>query len=147
MNQRQLQIIEYVREKIRVLREQLGEGRLQLSDDQRRRLATRAKGLGRKVLSELVTIVTPETLFRNDIPAGSKVLNIVCGHRTIAEFIQHYPGGKKSPRQRKCPVLRISNDPRSKEGAGALPRATGRPAQVLPFTRNMGIFAIRPSNW
>jgi len=34
---------------------------LRLNDDQRRRLAARAKGLGRKILAELATIVTPET--------------------------------------------------------------------------------------
>ena len=44
MNQRQLQVIEYLREENRVLREQLGERRLRLSDDQRRRLAAKAKG-------------------------------------------------------------------------------------------------------
>src|SRR4029453_2855896 len=64
MNQRQLQMIEYLREENRVLREQLGERRLRLTDDQRRRLAPRAKGLGGKVLAELATIVKPETLLR-----------------------------------------------------------------------------------
>jgi transposase-like protein len=44
------------------LREQLGSRRLRLNDDQRRRLAAKAKGLGRKILAELATIVTPETL-------------------------------------------------------------------------------------
>ena len=62
MNQRQLHAIEYLREENRVLREQLGDRRLRLSDDQRRRLAARAKGLGRKLLAEVATIVTPETL-------------------------------------------------------------------------------------
>ena len=64
MNQRQLQVIEYLREENRVLREQLGERRLRLSDDQRRRLAAKAKGLGRKLLRDVATIVTPETLLR-----------------------------------------------------------------------------------
>jgi putative transposase len=64
MNQRQLQMIEYLREENRVLREQLGERRLRLTDDQRRRLAAKARGLGRKVLAEVATIVTPETLLR-----------------------------------------------------------------------------------
>ena len=45
-----------------MLREQLGGRRLRLNDNQRRRLATRAKGLGRKILAEVATIVTPETL-------------------------------------------------------------------------------------
>src|SRR5216684_8059012 len=62
MNQRQLQIIDYLREENRVLREQLGGRRVRLNDDQRRRLAARAKGLGRKLLAQLATLVTPETL-------------------------------------------------------------------------------------
>jgi putative transposase len=39
-----------------------GKRRLRLKGDQRRRLAARAKRLGRKVLAEVATIVTPETL-------------------------------------------------------------------------------------
>jgi hypothetical protein len=62
MNQRQLQVIDYLREENRVLREQLGDQRLRLHDDQRRRLAAKAKILGRKILTEVATIVTPETL-------------------------------------------------------------------------------------
>ena len=45
MNQRQQNVIEYLREENRVLREQLGDRRLRFNDDQRRRLAVRAKGL------------------------------------------------------------------------------------------------------
>ena len=45
MNQRQLQMIDYLREENRVLREQLGGRRLRLNDDQRRRLAAKAKGI------------------------------------------------------------------------------------------------------
>jgi putative transposase len=62
MNQHQLQIIHYLREENRVLREQLGNHRLRFNDDQRRRLAAKAKRLGRKLLTELATIVTPATL-------------------------------------------------------------------------------------
>ena len=62
MNQHQLQVIDYLREENRVLREQLGGRRLRLSDDQRRRLAAKAKVLGRRILAEMATIVTPETL-------------------------------------------------------------------------------------
>ena len=62
MNQHQQQIIEYLREENRVLREQLSGRRVRLNDDQRRRLAAKAKGLGRKLLAEVATIVTPETL-------------------------------------------------------------------------------------
>ena len=52
MNQQQLQLIDYLREENRVLREQLGQRRLRFNDDQRRRLAARAKGLGSKVLRD-----------------------------------------------------------------------------------------------
>jgi len=62
MNQRQRQAIDYLREENRVLREQLGDRRLRLTDDQRRRLAAKAKGLGRSLLRDVATIVTPETL-------------------------------------------------------------------------------------
>jgi hypothetical protein len=62
MNQQQLQLIHSLREENRVLREQLGGKRLRLDDDQRRRLAARAKGLKRKLLQEVATLVTPETL-------------------------------------------------------------------------------------
>jgi hypothetical protein len=62
MNQSHLQIIDYLREEKRVLREQLGGRRLRLNDGQRRRLAAKAKRLGRRVLAEVATIVTPKTL-------------------------------------------------------------------------------------
>src|SRR5260370_37981936 len=62
MNQRHLQMIDYLREETRVRREQVGGRRVRLNDDQRRRLAAKAKGLGRKLLAEVATIVTPETL-------------------------------------------------------------------------------------
>ena len=62
MNQQQQQSIEYLREENRVLRQQLGGRRLRFTDDQRRRLAAKAKGLGRRALAAIATIVTPETL-------------------------------------------------------------------------------------
>jgi Zn-dependent protease with chaperone function len=62
MNQRQQHAIDYLREENRVLREQLGGRRLRFTDNQRRRLAAKAKGLGRRALAEVATLVTPETL-------------------------------------------------------------------------------------
>jgi putative transposase len=62
MSQQQQEVIGYLQEENRVLREQLGNKRLCLNDDQRRRLAVKAKKLGRRVLDELTTLVTPETL-------------------------------------------------------------------------------------
>jgi hypothetical protein len=62
INQRQLHVIDYLREENRALREQLKERRLRLNDDQRRRLAARAKRLGRTILEAIATIVTADTL-------------------------------------------------------------------------------------
>jgi hypothetical protein len=53
MNQRQLQIIDYLREENRVLREQMGGRRVRFNDDQWRRLAAKATGLGRRMLAEV----------------------------------------------------------------------------------------------
>ena len=64
MNQKQHHAIEYLREENRVLREQLGTRRLRFTDDQRRRLATRAKLVGRRLLNDVANIVTPDTLLR-----------------------------------------------------------------------------------
>ena len=47
MNQQQQFAIDYLREENRVLREQLAGRRSRLNDDQRRRLAAKAKKLGR----------------------------------------------------------------------------------------------------
>src|SRR5262245_56687844 len=62
LNQRQQQVIEYLVEENRVLRQQLGERRLRFTDSQRRQLAAKAKPLGRKVLAQVATLVTAETL-------------------------------------------------------------------------------------
>jgi transposase-like protein len=62
MNRKQQHAIDYLREENRVLREQLGTRRLRFTDDQRRRLAAKAKLVGRRVLDEITDLVTPDTL-------------------------------------------------------------------------------------
>ena len=62
MNQHQQHVIEFLMEENRVLREQIGDRGLKFSDNQRRRLAAKAKKLGRKLLAQVATLVTPETL-------------------------------------------------------------------------------------
>jgi transposase InsO family protein len=57
-------VIEYLVEENRVLREQIGNRRLRLTDAQRRRLAAKGIRLGRQVLERVVTIVTPDTILR-----------------------------------------------------------------------------------
>ena len=57
VNRGQQDIIEYLREENRVLREQRGGERLLFTDVQRRRLAAKAKKIGRKGLFEIGTLV------------------------------------------------------------------------------------------
>jgi transposase InsO family protein len=64
VNRRQQGVIEYLQEENRVLREQLGGKRLLFTDRQRRRLAAKAKVVGRNGLFEISTLVTPDTLLR-----------------------------------------------------------------------------------
>ena len=56
--------IDYLREENRVLREHLGPRPLRLTDAQRRRLAVRGQTLGRRILSQVAGIVTPDTILR-----------------------------------------------------------------------------------
>jgi putative transposase len=62
MNQHQHRVINYLIEENRVLRQQIGKRRLRFNDDQRRRLAVKAKKLSRKILAQVATVVSPETL-------------------------------------------------------------------------------------
>src|SRR5713101_5784669 len=62
INQQQRHVIDYLQEENRALREQLGPRRLRFTDAQRRRLAAKAKTLGRRALWDIATIVTPDTL-------------------------------------------------------------------------------------
>jgi hypothetical protein len=64
LNRELQRIIEYLRTENQVLREKLGGKRILLSDGQRRRLAVKGKVLGRRLLSEIGTLVTPDTLLR-----------------------------------------------------------------------------------
>jgi transposase InsO family protein len=64
VNRGQQDVIEYLREENRVLREQLGGRRLRFTDKQRRRLAIKARLISRKRLFEIGTVVTPGTLLR-----------------------------------------------------------------------------------
>ena len=64
LNRHQDDLIDYLREENRILREQLGGRALCLTDTQRRRLAVRGKKLGRRVLKQVAGIVTPDTILR-----------------------------------------------------------------------------------
>ena len=64
INRRQGEVLDYLVEENRVLKEQLKGRALRLSDDQRRRLAAKGKRIGRRLLMQVATIVTPDTILR-----------------------------------------------------------------------------------
>src|SRR5437867_1951085 len=64
INHREQDVIEYLRAENRVLRKKLGKKRIVLDDNQRRCLAVKGKILGRKMLEQVATIVTPNTILR-----------------------------------------------------------------------------------
>jgi putative transposase len=64
INHTQKDTVEYLLTENRVLKEKLVKKRILLNDDQRRRLAVKGKILGRKMLEQLATIVTPDTILR-----------------------------------------------------------------------------------
>ena len=135
MNQHQLQVIDYLREENRVQREQLGGRRFRLTDDQRRRLAAKAKLLGRRLLAEVATIVTPETL--------------LAWHRKL--IAQKYdgsgrrrPGRPRTPEEIEALVVRMARENRDwgyERIQGALSNlghAVGR-ATIADILRRHGI--------
>ncbi len=64
INRSQQAAIEYLRTENQILRPVVGQKRILLNDDQRRRLAVKGKVLGLRRLRELAGIVTPETILR-----------------------------------------------------------------------------------
>lgn len=54
----------YLRAEHRLLKAQLHGRRLRLTDEERRRLAVLGKRLGRQLLTQVATIVTPDTILR-----------------------------------------------------------------------------------
>ncbi len=64
INRQQQDVLEYPRTENQVLKEKLGKTRILLDDNQRRRLAVKGKTLGRKLLGEIGTLFTPDTILR-----------------------------------------------------------------------------------
>ena len=75
ISRQQLIAIEYLKAENRMLRERLKGRSLRFSDKERALLARKAFGIPRKVLLELGTIVTPDTLLRwyRYLVAGSSI--------------------------------------------------------------------------
>jgi transposase InsO family protein len=83
VNRQQQEVIEYLRTENQILKEKLGQGRIRLSDDQRRRLAVKGKAIGRKLLGEIATLFTPDTILR--------------WHRRLVAQKWDYSARRKSP--------------------------------------------------
>ena len=64
LEREQRDVIAFLREENRALKSQLTGRRLQLDDAQRRRLAVLGQRLGRGVLRQVATLVTPDTILR-----------------------------------------------------------------------------------
>ncbi len=64
MNRQQQEVIEYLREENRILREKLGRKRIILDVAQKRRLATAAMKLGKDMLRQFGTLFSPDTLLK-----------------------------------------------------------------------------------
>ena len=64
VNREQQETIEYLRTENQVLKEKIGKKRILLNNDQRRRLAVKGKILGRRLLEEVGTLCTPDTILR-----------------------------------------------------------------------------------
>ena len=64
VNRHQQDVIAYVQEENRILRTKLKGKQIRFTDDERRRLAVKGKTLGRSVLREIASIVTPDTILR-----------------------------------------------------------------------------------
>jgi transposase InsO family protein len=64
LRRRQGEAIEYLRVENRVLRARLGRSRLRFTDAERELLAEKGKPLGRKLLAEMASLATPETILR-----------------------------------------------------------------------------------
>ncbi len=62
LNRQQQDVIDYLIEENRVLKDQLEGQRVRFTAEQRQRLAAKAKVLGRRLLDEIETLVTPDTL-------------------------------------------------------------------------------------
>ena len=64
VNRQQADVIAYLREENRALRHKLGDKPVRLSKYWRRRLAVKGRALGRKLLREVASVATPDTILR-----------------------------------------------------------------------------------
>ena len=100
LERQQTAVIEYLKAENRLLRARLGERRIIFTDAERRQLAEKARAVGRKVLGELGTIVTPETLLRWH--------RELVAHRTFVE--RRRPGRPRTREELVGLVVRMASE-------------------------------------
>ena len=64
MNRQQQEVIEYLKEENKILKEKIGKKRILLNDNQKMRLAHIGKRLGRKVLMDISSTFSPDTILK-----------------------------------------------------------------------------------
>ena len=64
LHREQTDLIAFLREENRVLKSRLSGQRLRFDDDERRRLGELGHRLGRRLLAQVTTLVTPDTILR-----------------------------------------------------------------------------------
>ena len=90
VNCHQQEVIAYLVEENRVLKEQMKGRRFRLTNEQRRRLAAKGKRLGRKTLNRVATIVTPDTIVRSHRRLISEN-SVEVSTSTFCSFLVEFP--------------------------------------------------------
>ena len=111
-------VIAFLREENRVLKAQLAGRRLRLDDSERRRLAELGHRLGRRLLADVATIVTPDTVLR--------------WHRELVARKWTYGGERGRPRGLQGVNSRSRLEVTTREGAQTRPPRSER---VLLFSQ------------
>ncbi|HEX3474269.1 MAG TPA: hypothetical protein VHT91_04460 [Kofleriaceae bacterium] len=144
VNSRQLEVIDFLREENRVLREQIGRRQLRFTDEQRWRLAAKERIVGRRRLGEFAGLVTPGTILRwyRELVArnydgsarrrpGRPTVVTTCPSfsqaspfraRSAARATRHCSPPRQGLRPRRSPVRRGGELDQREQLAGAQPR-------------------------
>ena len=100
LQREQQDVIAFLREENRVLKARLEGKRLRLNDSERQRLAELGHRLGRRLLGDIATIVTPDTILR--------------WHRELVARKWTYGGGRGRPQGRQARIraliIRMATD-------------------------------------
>ena len=100
--------------------------RIMLSNDQRRLLAVKGKALGRKALSELTTIVTPDTILR--------------WHRELVAQKWDYSDRLMDRDGKFCPALREIVQSEGTEPVQLPPKSPNLNAHLERYFRSLWLF-------